>query len=150
MSLEEELKSFWKWAHSSPEIYAKYNKLEDKDETDYCLKNLYYEAEELLKQPNISDYEYDNLLTAMAIDNEVEDILELCSETATDQQITRIVQIGIHHIQANARWQIAELLSRRPIKNHSKYLSVLLEDSSQYVRKRAKNSIHNLHNQENI
>lgn len=144
MSLDTELKAFWEWADSSPEIYAKYNKLKDKNETDYCLTKLYYEVDLLLHKPYISDDEYDDLLTAMALDNEVEDILELCSETATDQQITKIVQIGIHHIQSNARWQVAELLSRRYIENANKYLSILLKDNSTYVRKRAQNSINNL------
>lgn len=145
MSLRKELELFWIWAGSSPEIYAKYNQLKDKDETDYCFGNLLHEVEKLLKKSDISDCEYDNLLTAMALDNEVEGILDLCSEIATDQQIVKIVQIGIKHIQANARWQVAELLSRRPIKNANKYLSILLKDDSPYVRKRAQNSLDDLH-----
>lgn len=140
MSLKSELGLFWQWAESSPEIYAVLNRLEDRNETDYCTGGLFIAVKELLKRRNLSDDDYNDILTAMAIDNEVEDILDLCSVFASEQQIEGLVKVGINHIQSNARWQIAELLSRRPIKDAEKYLNMLLCDKNAYVRKRAENS----------
>ncbi|MBP5780095.1 MAG: hypothetical protein J6X34_02535 [Clostridia bacterium] len=83
----------------------------------------------------------DGILTAMALDNETEDILNYIAENGSESFICRLIERGAVHLQPHARWQCAELIKRRKPSNGRKMLSILLSDRDEYVRKRAQNAV---------
>lgn len=82
-------------------------------------------------------------LMGMAIDSEDEDILDRCKDVANEAFLNIILATGISHSQSEARWQLAELL-RRDFSQRDYYLNLLIADSNEYVRKRAKNVMSDL------
>lgn len=137
--LEKELDLFWEWSKTTPEKYAVQRK-PGEWETDYPNWDAIYEATEYTLDHISSDadikFEIDQILTAMAIDNEVENIL-LLLETKT-KIIDEVILHGCKHIQPQARWQIAELIKRTHSNKHIEILiDMILNDNDNYVKRRA-------------
>ena len=77
-------------------------------------------------------------LMGLAINSEDEDILDFMKKCASDIFLYNVISIGISYPQADARWQLTELL-RREIPERPRFFNILLNDPDEYVRKRAKN-----------
>lgn len=145
------LGEFFTWAHCTSDEYAEGKGPNlSKDGYDECnfpkLEELITAALEIMKKDRISWDDMEDILTALAIDNESEWILDHC-EDAPESFVGQLVEQGCRHRQQEARWQIAELLRRRNIPNRMKYLNMLLQDPEEYVRSRAGSSIQYLDTQ---
>lgn len=97
-----------------------------------------------LFRSGVSDEELNDCLTCLALDNEEEIILDELKEIMDDALLERYVKAGVHHLQPEGRWQIAELLCCRDIPNREEYLRILCCDKDAYVVKRAKNAVEEL------
>ena len=138
------LEQFWQWLGKSPEKYAE-------DGLEYIFEHMEYDfpdscillemAYDIVKKDITADDEIYNLLTVMAIEHEGELILDFIVDNSSDEQIQKIVAIGITHLQPNARWQLAELLYRKRPPKYTHYLKKLSEDAHPYVRQRANNCL---------
>lgn len=89
-----------------------------------------------------------NILTVMSIDNEEEAVLDFISETGSADFVDLLIQAAPRHVQPHARWQCAELIRRRRPKHSMSILRELLQDSNEYVVKRAENAYAELTQQE--
>lgn len=142
--MEELLIQFWIWLGKTPEQYANEGvaQIDGSEECDFpYFSKLIKHAQDIVKNNLRFDESIDELLTVMALDNESESLLEYIEEYSSNEQLEQIIQLGLIHLQSEARWQIAELLYRRKPKNYRQYLSELACDSHWYVRKRANNCI---------
>ena len=138
------LKQFWEWLPVSYEEYSKkgITQIHGNYEDDFPKINELIEYGKKIVADNLTSDNYiDDLLTIMGIDNEAEEIMEYIEENSSDEQIKRLVSIGINHPLHDARWQVAELLYRRKPQRYAKFLEILSSDSDMYVRKRAMNCI---------
>ena len=141
------LNEFWKWLKKTPEEYA----ASGLEYVNNCMEFDYPQFEELKKSAiqivdkNIMNGEaIYNLLTIMALDNESENILDYLEDNSSNEQLQMIIEIGMTHIQPEARWQLAELIYRRLPRDHINYLLALTNDDNAYVKKRAQNCIEQL------
>lgn len=148
--MRELLTKFWRWHQITPEKYAQKGMNQNIGE----FEDAFPEFDVLLKTAfSIVDYNINesadiyDLLTVLAIDNEAETVLEYIEENSSDEQLKTIVEIGIYHLQPQARWQVAELVYRRRPNGYLEYLSVLSNDHDSYVRTRTKNIIEALKSQ---
>lgn len=134
---------FFIWAQFTSDEYAE-GKISPKDGYKECdfpkLEELITTALEVIKKDKITKDDMDDFLTALAIDNESEWILDHCDD-APESFVRQLVEQGYNHKQYEARWQIAELLRRRNIPGRMKYLNMLLQDPQEYVRRRARSAI---------
>ena len=138
------LKQFWKWLPVSYEEYSKkgITQIHGNYEDNFPKINELIEHGKKIVDDNLtSDNDIDDLLTIMGIDNEAEEIMEYIEENSSDEQINRLIYIGINHPLYNARWQVAELLYRRKPQRYAEFLKILSSDSNMYVRKRAMNCL---------
>jgi hypothetical protein len=87
---------------------------------------------------SLTDKDTEYFLMGMAINSEDEDILDFMKEYATDTFLYDVISTGVSYPQADARWQLAELL-RRDIRERECFLHILSNDPDEYVRKRAEN-----------
>lgn len=141
-SLSSILNSFWKWIHLTPQLYAIASRT--KDLAEYMFPSwdkMISEAINLVKMSPTDESTIDSILTAMAIDNETEDILDFIVQNCSESFINKLIEVGVVHCQPHARWQCAELIRRRRPSNVDKLLPILLSDSDDYVAKRAKNAM---------
>lgn len=140
------LENFWEWTGLDQE---KWNKVDFNDAgvdpVDYPLLGEMCQICMGLINKELSSDEMNHFLTALAIDNEDEDVLYACKTRGTDDFLYRMALCGITHRQSDARWQIAELL-HLPIRDRNRLLKILLSDSHAYVRKRAENTLWDLNN----
>jgi len=138
------LEDFWKWSGITPEQYAN-----DSRALERCIGMLEFDypnypeliqyGKDIINRRSISIQQMDDLLTILAIDNEDEDILDYIVDHLSLSNLLQCIKQGINHIQPNARWQLAEIISRRKPLNARIYLEKLCCDSNDYVRKRARN-----------
>ena len=142
--MTELLKEFWEWLPVSYEEYSKkgISQLNGNYEDNFPkINELIEHAKKIVDDNLTSDNDMDDLLTIMGIDNEAEEIMEYIEENSSDEQINRLIYIGINHPLHDARWQVAELLYRRKPQRYADFLKILSSDSNMYVRKRAMNCI---------
>ena len=138
--LSEQLDEFWNWIGLSPKEYADLENKKGINEFHY--PNFTELQESAYEQVLLSNEDaVDDILSALAIDNESENVLDYIIENASNEFVELIVQEGLYHIQREARWQIAELIYRRRPNNSLSALITLSSDKDSYVRKRAKNTI---------
>jgi len=130
------LNEFWKWAGITPQRYAA-----DKPQLEEYMfpewSRLIALAVEFIDSRDCSDAALDFVLTVMALDNETEDILDHVADNADDSYTEALIRKGVHHPMYGARWQTAELISRRSPADSRVLLSMLLSDSDEYVVRRA-------------
>lgn len=141
--LADLLASFWEWIQMTPQLYA-IESMRQPDLEEYMFPlwdEMYYKTVELIDSNTMDKDAMDFILTAMALDNETEDILNYITENASTPFISGLISLGVDHMQPNARWQCAELIRRRKPPNGDIVLKQLLLDSVEYVVKRAKNAI---------
>ena len=82
-----------------------------------------------------------DILTVMALDNETEDVLDYLVQHCPESKAKILVDVGMHHLLPNARWQLAEFLYRRRVDDFTTFLQRLSQDEDAYVRKRANNCL---------
>lgn len=135
------IQDFWNWCGIDKQEYSTKNEIACKIEPFYYprFEELKYHCRQLINKELLPE-QMDDFLTCIALDSEVEDILQWCKELANDAFLDVLVSAGCHHLLSEARWQIAELLRCRSIQNRSDYLDVLCTDPDAYVRKRALNA----------
>ncbi len=136
--LRQELDRFWKWAKMSPLEYSK--EIGGGEwETEYlhwdsiysCVE---YEISEIEKIGQVSSIP--DILEAMAIDNECENILDMLEENNKVSQL--IINKYSTYCQPKARWQIAELIKRVPIESgKDSLIQMIIKDHDKYVQRRA-------------
>ena len=138
------LDDFWMWLEMSPEQYSEIGVDLKSSKCEFH----YPKFEELLCyvrrvacQKVISNDEIEDILTIMALDNETEDVLDFLVDNLPDCHMNALIEKGLHHLQWEARWQLAELIYRRRFVNCEHYLQILTNDTMPYVRKRAKNCL---------
>ena len=127
----------------TPQTYA-VESMKQPDLEEYMFPlwdSVYQTTVDLINSRSTDREDMDSILTAMAIDNETEDILGYISENGCELFIEKLVEAGAGHLQPNARWQCAELIRRRRPQNGDRVLKILLSDEDEYVVKRAKNAI---------
>ena len=137
------LQGFWNWLGMTPEEYACKGPdlLNSKAEFNFPdFDRFYCCCVDIFDNDRISLEDINNILIMMALDNETEDILDLCCDKLPDQYVDVFITMGIQSIQFHTRWQIAEFIRRRKPLLWKSYLSKLIDDCHPYVRKRAKNS----------
>ena len=143
-NIDQLLDEFWKWLGKTPEEYAR-DGLEyvyDHMEFDFPNFSTFWNfAIEIVDKNMNSDKDIYDLLTILAIDNEGENVLEYIEDNSSVEQVEKIIEIGVSHLQPEARWQLTELLYTRHPDNYMDYLTKLSNDEHWYVRKRAKNCI---------
>ena len=150
--MQEILKSFWDWAGLTAEAYAKNGLGIQNEKVEFFypqFEQMLKYAYEILQKETLSIEEIEDILTILALDNEGERILDYLNEHVDIKTIQQIVEVGLNHLQPNARWQLAELLYRRKPQNYKEYLVQLVNDDNQYVQKRAKNVMQYL-NKDNL
>ena len=143
------LSSFWEWAGRSSGEYVKDSETGiggtgagNFSEYLYPLfDHMILCAKGTAHMKEISAEDVENFLTVLALDHEAENLLDWLKYHASVSFIQRIVECGVHHIQPNARWQIAELLRVRDVSCRYDYLHLLEIDEDSYVQKRAQNSL---------
>ncbi len=147
--LESYLSSFWEWAGRSSDEYAQESEtgVGSTYEGDFS-EYLYPKFDDMIlcakctaRMKEMPAEDVENFLTVLALDHEAENLLDWLKDYAPVSFIQRIVECGVHHIQPNARWQIAELLRVRDVSCRYDYLHLLEIDEDSYVQKRAQNSL---------
>ena len=138
MSLENELARFWEWANMTPDTYNEQRGLGEW-EADYPEWDaLYKAANEALEEIN-REFNHDVaqlLVYALAIDNEAGVVLKSVEENLEDK--LRFIRKGVFSSQPQARWQMAELLSRVEVEGREKMLLHLIKsEPDKYVIRRA-------------
>ena len=137
MNLEAEISKFWKWADKTPDVYAQ-NRGSGSWETEYGnWANLNLAIDKAINELN-SSYNQEtaeNLIQALAIDNESELTLEKIEETLNSKN--RFVEQVISSIQPQAKWQVSEMLGNVMLENSTQYLLELIDDQDKYVKRRA-------------
>lgn len=135
--LRQELYRFWQWAKMSPLEYSK--EIGGEWETEYphwdsiysCVEHEISEIERVGETNSISD-----ILEAMAIDNECENILDMLEENNKVSQL--IINKYSTYYQPKARWQIAELIKRvQPESGKDILVKMIIKDHDKYVQRRA-------------
>lgn len=133
------LNEFWAWINLTPQEYACGSS--DNSIEEYMFphwEELLNSAYQCIDQSDVAAIT--NVLTAMAIDNEEESILDYLTEKANDEYINSMICHLVTHEQPHARWQGAELIARRNPRGGIYILNQLLHDKNSYVKKRASNA----------
>ncbi len=137
--LEQLLESFWEWLNMSPTEYS--CRFCDDSIEEYMFPDwarMLHEVRQCIEESRQDMIPL--VLEAMAIDHEVEDVLDFLTERASDSYIVDITLCIATNIQPHARWQGAELICRRPTIEGEHVLKQLMGDTNPYVRKRARNA----------
>ncbi len=139
-TIHDLLKKLWKWMGNSDSWINLYTS--ELPTEPFCFPEFDVLQNQCIFKINssLSREDVKVFLLCLALDNEEERILDACKEEATDEFLTTLISNGIVFPRWEARWQMAELL-RRNIPCREYYLSVLLEDDHEYVRKRARNIV---------
>lgn len=145
----KELEDFWKWIGKSPQEYAEYgidyrsyyDRVEVKFPKFEKLKNYAFEIVD--KNINSKD-ELNDLLTIMALDNEQQGILDYIEEHSSNEQLEKLVKIGLFHLQKEARSQLCVLIFRRRPTDYKSSLLILSKDIKESVKRRAVITLHYL------
>lgn len=144
--LREELDKFWIWASMTPIEYSKKN-IGGEWETEYPYWDGIYRNVELeIKSIENTDNKMhlvENILEAMAIDNESENIIGVIEENADIAPL--IIKKGCCYYQPEARWQIAELIKRLGLSGEiNSLIEMIANDEDKYVQRRALLSLNEL------
>ncbi len=135
------LTEFWIWAKCTPREYVdrggewEFDFPRFQELTEYAYSLI---GKEIFKE------EYDDLFMILALDNEVENVLDFLAANCKGEQLIQIVSRGAEFPQPNTRWQIAELAYRTRPEGYLEILRKLAKDRHPYVRKRAKNILNYL------
>ena len=138
------LKEFWEWFSMNEIDYAEKSSCGNFEKEEFFFPKFHEmisNVELTLEKKHFTDEEIENVLTIMALDNEGENVLDMLINKLSDEMTEKFAIEGIHHIQPNARWQIAVLIGRKRIRNCSYFLNMLANDDDEYVRQRAKNEL---------
>ena len=138
------LKIFWEWFPLSYDEYAEkgiHQSSGEREEYFQYFSQLLVYAKSIIENNKIDEESIDDLLTILALDNEMESILELIVEKSSNEQLQRIIYYGIKYPLYNTRWQLAEIVYKRKPAYCKEYLLALSHDSHHYVRKRARNCL---------
>lgn len=134
--LQVELQRFRLWArtrnaedavHAAPEWECDYPHWQDL----YAAVGLTLDA-----APELA--EFDDLLFALARDNEDEVILDMIADHP--EFALELAHRALGYQERDARWQMAEVLGRIPGEKSEALLAKFLGDADEYVRRRAANS----------
>ena len=138
------LKEFWEWLPVSYDEYATSGVLQSsigcEENFDHFNQLLIY-AESIIRSDKVDAESINDLLSILALDNEMESILELIVERSSKKQLQSIIFHGIKHPLYHARWQLAEIIYRRKPKCYKEHLYALSQDSHPYVKKRSMNCL---------
>lgn len=142
------LQDFWKWLkeeyEKTREEYGEEGLRQDEgEEEDNYPKfdELIHCAKEIIRKNILDEDKIYDLITVMALDNELEGVLKDIVEYSSSEQVEVIVNVGITHFSHDSRWQITELLYQRRPKDYYEKLLILSKDRHFYVRRRAKNCL---------
>ena len=136
------LDDFWLWLGKSEEKYGTEGvpQIYGREECDFpFFEDLLEYAKSIVDFGIMSDKEINDLFTIMAIDNESENTLDYIETHSSEEQLNKLISVGIEHIQYEGRWQLAELIYRRKVKNYENFLLFLSNDTNEVVSSRAKN-----------
>lgn len=128
-SLSEEVKRFRDWAENHPKDSGEW-------ETDYPQwPALRAAADEALGREHLDDDEITFLLYALARDNECEFILGMMQEHPGNGM--RVAHAAVECSEPDARWQVGVFLGSQEGDDARMLLRRLIEDTDEYVRRRA-------------
>jgi hypothetical protein len=128
-SLAAEVGRFQDWASRHPRNFREW-------ETDYPdWPDLYSAARQTLAGPMPEEREVELVLYALARDNECECILEMLQEQPHSGM--RVARAAVNFGDADARWQVAIFLGTQEGEEARRLLRSLVQDSAEYVRRRA-------------
>lgn len=146
-TLKTLLDEFWSWICLTPQEYAMESV--NRDFEEYMFPN-WMEIMRVSKQTVtlalLDNDSLSSLLSAMAIDNEDENILDFVILKGTNQFIEKLIEIGVSHLQPHARWQCAEVIRRRLPENGRTILKKMQNDPVPYVAKRAQIAMEEIRN----
>lgn len=131
------LDRFFHWLDIFPEDYAR--REDTLEEFMFPQWDVLISAAEAVIAQESSE-SANELWTAIALDNEQENLLDYLSDHASDDYLDRLILFAPAHPQHHARWQAAELIRRRPTPNGLSVLTLLCQDEHPYVAKRAQNT----------
>ena len=148
-NIRDELDRFWNWASMTALDYSR-NRPGGEWETDYPDWDLIYEgvkAEIEKIKGKMDRYSIDDILEAMAIDNECEIVMELIEYNL--EIANMIVENGYTFYQPETRWQIAELLKTIGGEYARNILvDMITKDNNKYVKRRALLSLNEVSKEE--
>ena len=132
----------WDWLGVSSDGYAQSGYSGDEEYLFPEWDKLLRATEELVLQEAVDAV--NDIWTAVALDNEEENLLDFISESASDAFVDQLIAVIPDHPQPNARWRAAELIRRRSSDAGIQVLQVLIHDVDSYVRKRAQGAYDSL------
>lgn len=133
-SLDQQLKRFQRWADQNAPDGALRDSGEWECEYPYW-PELYSAVRSVLAQPLLSRPEEDQVLFALARDNEAEVILDLLTSFPT--HVLALATRSLQSAHPDARWQAAVALARAAPPDAIPVLRLFLSDTDEYVRRRA-------------
>jgi len=136
MQLGNEIERFKHWATTRDPLTAKY--FPSEWECDYPHWGEMYEAVRIAIDGELNERLAQDILYALARDNEDEFILEMLEERP--KKAIYLAEQAIKFPDREARWQIAVVLGRIGSKDADRILANLEQDEDEYVRRRAKSS----------
>lgn len=129
MSLEAEVTKFRDWAAGEAQDYGEWETAYDE------WHNLYSAVEAILYKPTLDESEVQLLLYALARDNECEFIRGMLEDYP--EHGLRLAAAAVTYPEYEARWQAADFLGRIETLEAKELLRRFVEDSDEYVRRRA-------------
>ncbi|WP_432664461.1 HEAT repeat domain-containing protein [Wukongibacter baidiensis] len=139
--LKKELDLYWKWSRIDEEKYSNNEWIIEFEEWEYPnwnrLMELASKAISNIENGEASKNLVVDVLTVMALDNEVENLLDECELILSDKALECVAQCALEHCQWQARWQVAELLGRKNDIFWEKFLLKFINDPNKYVERRA-------------
>ena len=135
---------FWSWAGVSSTEYSESGMQNGEHvyEDEYPLfDDMIDYAKGLIATPDIDMLAIEDVLIILALDHESEELLDYMVKYCPACNISRIVDLGVKHIQPGTRWQIAELIYRRKLFDYMHCVRQLCNDKNHYVSKRALNLV---------
>lgn len=132
-----ELDKFKEWLGNDLSYYL-VNTAKPNGETYKYYERLINFTENIIEYLEVDSSFINDIMYILAIDNEVENIMNYIIENCNDKQIELIISIGYNYYLSDTRWQIAEIIKSRYLPKYEKYLDALRNDDNSYVRQRAK------------
>jgi HEAT repeat protein len=133
-SLDQQLKRFLRWANQSAPDGVLRASAEWECEYPFW-PELYSAVRSVLEQPFLSHAEEEQVLFALARDNEAEVILDLLASFPT--HVLALATRALQSTHPDARWQAAVAIARAAPPGAIPVLRLFLSDSDEYVRRRA-------------
>jgi len=146
--IKQLLNEFWQWMieelNKTQDDYNEkgLNQVLREYEDDFPKWNeLFFAGQRIVNKNALDDDSIFDLLTVMGLDNEGENICYHIEDYSSEEQLKKVIEIGLSHPQYNTRWQLNLLLERKKPIGYWEKLLFLAQDRDSYVRQRARGSI---------